>query len=169
MLITSSAATDSQRWRSVEVRMRQLGHRPEGLIEVLHTVQETFGHLPVDALKQVAASLGVPLSTVYGVATFYAHFTLRPYGRHVCEVCTGTACHISGGEAVLAAVQDHLGTTVVRRQPTGGSPWSPSGARACAASRRSWCWTGWPSGGSPMGTRSLGWRRCERVQGGAGV
>ena len=109
MLETSSAATDNQRWRSVEIRMRQLGHRPEGLIEVLHTVQETFGHLPVEALERVAASLGVPLSTVYGVATFYAHFTLRPYGRHVCEVCTGTACHINGGEAVLAAVQDHLG------------------------------------------------------------
>ena len=59
MPVTSSAATDSQRWRSVEIRMRQLGHRPEGLIEVLHTVQETFGHLPVDALERVAASLGV--------------------------------------------------------------------------------------------------------------
>lgn len=90
--------------------MRQLGHRPDGLIEVLHIVQESFGHLPVDALARVAASLGVPLSTVYGVATFYAHFTLRPYRRHVCEVCTGTACHIGGGEAVLAAVQDHLAT-----------------------------------------------------------
>ena len=112
MIITPSAATDDLRWRSVEVRMRQLGHRPEGLIEVLHTVQETFGHLPVDALARVAVSLGVPLSTVYGVATFYAHFTLRPYGRHLCEVCTGTACHISGGTAVLAAVQDHLDTTV---------------------------------------------------------
>jgi bidirectional [NiFe] hydrogenase diaphorase subunit len=92
--------------------MRQLGHRPEGLIEVLHTVQETFGHLPADALARVAASLGVPLSTVYGVATFYAHFTLRPYGRHMAEVCTGTACHIGGGREVLAAVQDHLGLTV---------------------------------------------------------
>lgn len=92
--------------------MRQLGHRPEGLIEVLHSVQEAFGHLPVDAMARVAASLRVPLSTVYGVATFYAHFTLRPPGRHVCEVCTGTACHIGGGEAVLAAVQDHLGTMV---------------------------------------------------------
>jgi len=119
MPVTSSAATDSQRWRSVEIRMRQLGHRPESLIEVLHTVQETFGHLPVDALARVAASLRVPLSTVYGVATFYAHFTLRPYGRHVCEVCTGTACHINGGAAVLAAVQDHLGTTVGTTTPDG--------------------------------------------------
>jgi len=117
MPVTSSAATDSQLWRSVEIRMRQLGHRPEGLIEVLHTVQETFGHLPVEALARVAASLRVPLSTVYGVATFYAHFTLRPPGRHVCEVCTGTACHINGGEAVLAAVQDHLGTTVGTTTP----------------------------------------------------
>ena len=52
MLITPSAPTDDQRWRSVEVRMGQLGHRPEGLIEVLHTVQEMFGHLPSDALAR---------------------------------------------------------------------------------------------------------------------
>ena len=117
MLDTSSAATDNQRWRSVEVRMRQLGHRPEGLIEVLHSVQEAFGHLPVDAMARVAASLRVPLSTVYGVATFYAHFTLRPPGRHVCEVCTGTACHINGGEAVLTAVQAARPCSRRRRMP----------------------------------------------------
>jgi NADH-quinone oxidoreductase subunit E len=73
---------------------------------------DALDHLPADALAPVAASLGVPLSTVYGVATFYAHFTLRPYGRHMCKVCTGTACHIGGGAAVLTAVQDHLGTSV---------------------------------------------------------
>ena len=98
MPVTSSAATDSQLWRSVEIRMRQLGHRPEGLIEVLHTVQETFGYLPVDALKRVAASLRVPLSTVYGVATFYALLSLEERPADVLHVCTDLACRLNGAE-----------------------------------------------------------------------
>jgi len=89
--------------------MRQLGHRPDALIEVLHSAQEAFGYLDTDALAYIGASLGVPLSKVYGVATFYSHFTLEPHGEHTCVVCTGTACHISGGAAILAAVQARLG------------------------------------------------------------
>lgn len=89
----------------VEARIRRLGKRPDSLIEVLHTVQEAFGYLEHDALAAVGAELGVPLSKVYGVATFYSHFTLAPHGAHTCVVCTGTACHISGGAAILAAAQ----------------------------------------------------------------
>jgi bidirectional [NiFe] hydrogenase diaphorase subunit len=92
------------RWRAVEDRMRQLGFRPDGLIEVLHAAQQAFGYLSTEVLGAVATALGVPLSSVYGVATFYSHFTLRPHGRHVCVVCTGTACHIGGSATILAAV-----------------------------------------------------------------
>jgi bidirectional [NiFe] hydrogenase diaphorase subunit len=88
--------------------MRRLGHRPDALIEVLHAVQEVFGYLDADALAFVGASLGVPLSTVYGVATFYSHFTLAPHGEHICVVCTGTACHISGGGGIVAAIRARL-------------------------------------------------------------
>jgi bidirectional [NiFe] hydrogenase diaphorase subunit len=88
--------------------MRRLGHRPDALIEVLHAVQEVFGFLDTDALAFVGASLGVPLSKVYGVATFYSHFTLRPHGEHTCVVCTGTACHISGGAGIVAALRARL-------------------------------------------------------------
>jgi bidirectional [NiFe] hydrogenase diaphorase subunit len=114
-----SLSPAEERWHTVEARMRQLGHRPDGLIEVLHAVQEAFGHLPADALARVATALGVPLSAVYGVATFYSHFTLQPHGRHVCEVCTGTACHISGGAAILAALQDRLGVAAGSTTPDG--------------------------------------------------
>ena len=71
-----------------------LGYRPDGLIEVLHTTQEVFGYLDDEALPYVGESLGVPPSKVYGVATFYSHFTLKPQGLHTCVVCTGTACYI---------------------------------------------------------------------------
>jgi bidirectional [NiFe] hydrogenase diaphorase subunit len=89
--------------------MRQLGHRPDALIEVLHTVQEVFGYLDTDALAFIGACLGVPLSKVYGVATFYSHFTLAAHGEHTCVVCAGTACHISGGAGIMAAIQGRLG------------------------------------------------------------
>ena len=114
-----SLSPAEERWHTVEARMRQLGYRPDGLIEVLHAVQEAFGHLPANALARVATALRVPLSAVYGVATFYSHFTLQPQGRHVCEVCTGTACHIGGGAAILAALQDRLGVAAGSTTPDG--------------------------------------------------
>jgi NADH-quinone oxidoreductase subunit E len=65
--------------------------------------------LPEEALKATARSLGLPLSHVYGVATFYAQFRLKPSGRQRVMVCRGTACHVRGGARVLAAVKKELG------------------------------------------------------------
>jgi bidirectional [NiFe] hydrogenase diaphorase subunit len=89
--------------------MRRLGHRPDGLIEVLHTVQELFGFLDNDTLAFVSQSLSVPPSKVFGVATFYSHFVLKPQGEHTCVVCTGTACYINGASAILAKLKEQLG------------------------------------------------------------
>jgi bidirectional [NiFe] hydrogenase diaphorase subunit len=89
--------------------MRRLGERPEALIEVLHSVQEAFGYLDTDALAYVGASLRVPPSRVYGVATFYSFFTLKPQGAHTCVVCTGTACYINGASGIVAAVRREFG------------------------------------------------------------
>jgi bidirectional [NiFe] hydrogenase diaphorase subunit len=112
-----SAPNDDKRWRQVDVRMRRLGYRPDGLIEVLHTTQEVFGYLDDEALSYVGESLGVPPSKVYGVATFYSHFTLKPQGLHTCVVCTGTACYINGASALIAAIGKELGV-----QPGGTTP-----------------------------------------------
>lgn len=101
--------SDDKRWRIVDTRMRRLGERPDALIEVLHSVQEAFGYLDGDALAYVGASLGVPPSKVFGVATFYSFFTLKPHGEHTCVVCTGTACYINGAGGIVAAIQRELG------------------------------------------------------------
>jgi bidirectional [NiFe] hydrogenase diaphorase subunit len=98
--------SDDKRWRIVEGTMRRHGRAPDSLIEVLHTVQESFGFLDDHALRFVAQSLRVPYSNVYGVATFYHFFTLKPKGAHACVVCTGTACYIKGSAALLRSVQD---------------------------------------------------------------
>jgi len=81
------------------------------LIETLHTVQEAFGYLDEDAMKYVAASLRVPLSRAYGVATFYHFFTLKPAGEHTCVVCMGTACYIKGAPQLLETVERELGVS----------------------------------------------------------
>jgi bidirectional [NiFe] hydrogenase diaphorase subunit len=103
------APSDDKRWRIVDTRMRRLGQRPDALIEVLHAAQEAFGFLDSDTLAYVAASLGVPLSKVYGVATFYSFFTLAPKGEHACVVCTGTACYINGAGQIVAGIGCRLG------------------------------------------------------------
>jgi bidirectional [NiFe] hydrogenase diaphorase subunit len=92
---------EDKRWRIVVGTMRRHGFARESLIETLHTVQSTFGYLEEEALRFVSASLKVPLSRVYGVATFYNFFTMKPQGEHVCVVCMGTACYIKGGQQIL--------------------------------------------------------------------
>jgi bidirectional [NiFe] hydrogenase diaphorase subunit len=99
--------SDDRRWRVVRATMRRHGHEPDALIETLHTVQETFGFLDEEALRYVATGLRVPLSRVYGVATFYHFFTLKPQGEHLCVVCMGTACYIKGGASILSAIEQN--------------------------------------------------------------
>ena len=102
------APSDDKRWKIVETRMRRLGDRPEALIEALHSAQEVYGFLEDDVLRNVAAELRVPLSRVYGVATFYNFFTLKPQGRHTCVVCTGTACYIKGADQIMNGLARNL-------------------------------------------------------------
>jgi bidirectional [NiFe] hydrogenase diaphorase subunit len=101
--------SDDRRWRVVDTTMRRYGYAPSALIEALHAVQQTFGYLDEPALRYVAGSLGVPLSRVFGVATFYHFFSLKPQGQHTCVVCTGTACYIKDSPALLRAIADELG------------------------------------------------------------
>jgi bidirectional [NiFe] hydrogenase diaphorase subunit len=101
--------TDDKRWKIVETRMRRMGDRPAALIEALHAAQEAFGFLDTDALHFVGNTLGVPQSRVYGVATFYSYFTLKPQGEHTCVVCTGTACYINGAKDILTSLDASLG------------------------------------------------------------
>jgi bidirectional [NiFe] hydrogenase diaphorase subunit len=110
-----AAPSDDKRWRIVQTTMRRHGFSPDALIETLHSTQEAFGYLDEASLRYVAGSLHVPLSRVYGVATFYNLFTLKPQGQHTCVVCLGTACYIKGAAQILSAVEQtasiHRGET----------------------------------------------------------
>jgi NADH-quinone oxidoreductase subunit E len=79
------------------------------LIPVLQEAQGLYGYLPEEVLDSISRALTIPLSRVYGVATFYSQFYLSRRGRHTVRVCRGTACHVRGGKNVLKAVQQALG------------------------------------------------------------
>jgi NADH-quinone oxidoreductase subunit E len=79
------------------------------LIDILHDTQSEIGYLPREALEEIGAGLGVPLSRVYSVATFFKAFSLTPRGRHLINVCMGTACHVRGSDKVLEQMEKELG------------------------------------------------------------
>lgn len=101
---TAGKPSRDARWKLVAATLRRQGHRPQALIEGMHAAQESFGCLDPATLRALADALGVPLAKVFGVATFYHLFTLKPPGAHTCVVCLGTACHLKGGPAILAAL-----------------------------------------------------------------
>ena len=102
--------SDDKRWKIIAATMRKLGNQHNALIEALHSLQQVFGFLDKDALRYVAGTLHLPLSKVYGAATFYSHFMMKPQGAHVCVVCTGTACYIKGSTGLLKTIEagEHL-------------------------------------------------------------
>lgn len=78
------------------------------MIPILQAVQEEYRYLPEEVLTYVATSLGLPPAKVFGVATFYAHFTLEPKGKYQVRVCDGTACHVRQSIPILEAMRDRL-------------------------------------------------------------
>lgn len=96
---------DDPRLKLVDRAMKRLQYQPDALIEVLHTAQEAYGYLSRELLAHVSTKLKLPESQVFGVATFYHFFTLRPRGEHNCIVCTGTACYVKGAGEIVKALE----------------------------------------------------------------
>ena len=99
-------AAGDKRFKILEVHIKKLQYMQDALIEVLHKAQELFGYLDDDVLRYVAWQLKLPPSRVYGVATFYHFFTLKPQGEHTCVVCLGTACYVKGADKILNSIQE---------------------------------------------------------------
>ena len=83
--------------------------QPHQLIEVLQDVQEHYGYVPEEAMRGISQELGMPLTDVYSVASFYKAFSLKPRGKNVVTVCTGTACHVRGAKMILNQATGQLG------------------------------------------------------------
>ena len=97
----------------------ELKDQPGALMPVLQRAQGIFGCVPMDVQKIIAEGLGVTLSEVYGVATFYSQFRLEPNGKYTISVCLGTACYVKGSQKVLDRLSEELQTPVGKTSQDG--------------------------------------------------
>ncbi len=106
-----SHPSGDERYITIDRTMKRFKHEKDALLEVLHAAQETFGYLSEDLLFYISSHLNVPMSQVYGVATFYHLFTFEPLGKHNCIICRGTACHVKGSDEIADALSERFGVT----------------------------------------------------------
>lgn len=83
--------------------------KPGILIPLLQDVQNLLGYLPKDAMRYIAQKMNIPAADIFGVATFYSMFKLKPQGKHIIRICKGTACHVSDADSILKALRELLG------------------------------------------------------------
>lgn len=86
----------------------KIGNKRGGLISILEEIQSKYTYLPREALKHVAEKTGRSIVDIYGVATFYKSFSLKPRGKHLVSVCSGTACHVRGANNIAKEVEQQL-------------------------------------------------------------
>ncbi len=101
-----------EKYDQLQQVINELKDQPGALMPVLQKAQSIFGCVPMDVQKIIAEGLGVTLSEVYGVATFYAQFTLEPAGKYIISVCMGTACYVKGSQKVLDKLSEELNVPV---------------------------------------------------------
>lgn len=94
-------------------------HDKSRLISVMQEAQEIYGYLPIEVQNRIAEGMDIPLEKVYGVATFYAQFSLAPKGKYNISVCMGTACYVKGSQSLLDALREKLGIDVDECTPDG--------------------------------------------------
>jgi len=102
-------AKDKPARQKVKSVLDRYQHDPGMLVSVLQDVQAEYNYLPKKALAQVSQGLDIPLTQVYSVASFFKAFSLKPRGRHLINVCLGTACHVRGAVRILEEIERQLG------------------------------------------------------------
>lgn len=108
---------NEEKIKELKIFMEENKRKKGALISVLHEAQDLFGYLPIEIQKMISEELRVPLSEIYGVATFYSHFSLIPKGEYEIGVCLGTACYVKGAQEILNKVEKTLGITVGQTTP----------------------------------------------------
>lgn len=100
--------TRSQR-EALEKVFAKYKDTPGRLMPVLQEAQDIYGYLPYEIQQRISDALRIPISDVYGVASFYSQFNLSPKGKHRISVCLGTACYVKGANKVLEKIEERLG------------------------------------------------------------
>ena len=111
----SGAADFSAKFDRVCQVLDKYQRQPHKLIAILQEIQEEYAYLPEDIMIYISTALGVSPSSVYGVATFYSHFTLEPKGKYVIKVCDGTACHVRKSQTIIDTLERELGLSAKKK------------------------------------------------------
>lgn len=93
----------------IEPILEKYNYDKSQLIAILQDVQAEYKYLPRETLLEISRSIGIPVSKIYQVATFFRAFSLKPKGRHCMHVCMGTACHVRGAASILKEMENKLG------------------------------------------------------------
>jgi NADH:ubiquinone oxidoreductase subunit E len=99
--------------------LRGTARAESNLIAILHKAQDLYGYLSREAMDEVAVTMNIPTAHIWGVATFYHFFKLKPPGKHIISVCLGTACYIKGAGDILEQLKDELKTDIGGVSPDG--------------------------------------------------
>ncbi|MBM4404265.1 MAG: NAD(P)H-dependent oxidoreductase subunit E [Candidatus Cloacimonetes bacterium] len=106
--MTTAKAFTNEQYAKLGAVIDQKKDLRNPLIEILRIAQEIFGYLPVEVQEFVASRMNIPVSKVHGVVTFYNFFTMTPKGKHIINVCTGTACYVKGALRVIQMLTEQL-------------------------------------------------------------
>lgn len=99
---------NKEKYEALQNLIDELKDEPGALMPIMQRAQDIFGYLPEDVQNIIAKGLDIPVSDVYGVATFYAQFNLEPKGKYIISVCMGTACYVKGSQKVLDKLEEVL-------------------------------------------------------------
>jgi len=102
---------DKEKYAELQQTIDEFKDKEGPLMPIMHKAQEIFGHLPIEVQEYIAEALDIPLTDIYGVATFYSQFTLKPKGKFSIGVCMGTACYVKGSQKVLDELAKELGVS----------------------------------------------------------
>ncbi len=109
VIAPQAASKATRKFERIQQIIEERGATESALIPILQKVQEEYRYLPEEILTFVATALDLPPATVYGVATFYAQFSLEPKGKYIIKCCDGTACHVRKNAGIISAIGDRLG------------------------------------------------------------
>ena len=97
--------------RQLDSILEKYAGEPGSLVTILQKAQDELGYLSEQTMEYIAAGTGIPVAKIYGVATFYTQFRLKPIGKYLLMLCLGTACHVNGASGITEAVSERLGIT----------------------------------------------------------
>ncbi|HNX37652.1 MAG TPA: NAD(P)H-dependent oxidoreductase subunit E [Candidatus Cloacimonadota bacterium] len=117
--MTPSTQFDNALYEKLHQVIEEKKNLQNPVIEILRIAQEIFGYLPVEVQEFVASEMNIPASKIYGIVTFYNFFSMKPRGKYIINVCTGTACFVKGAPRLIQMISDLLGIQMGETTPDG--------------------------------------------------